>query len=291
MPDPPALRTGSLAVDGFAIRWDYIGEGAAPPVCLLNGLAMHTRAWYPFLDRLRPDYDVLLYDYPGQGDSTSSDRPVTMPLLADILARLADHLSLPPLHIVGVSYGGFVALEFARLYQERLRSMTLSGILLSREPLFEMYEALSLRFYRGGPAAFELYTHYMYEKIFGSAFVEATGPDMLEAMRVRFHERYAHRVHSLVRLTEAQDPFFAALDGFLPAYRAIRTPTLVMPGAEDRAIPLFMQRKICDVLPNAVWRPIDGSGHVVYLEKPDAFWPALTSFIDTHRQAPEARGT
>ena len=279
MADLSPIRADRLAVDGRDIFWEYIGDGRRAPVCLLNGLAMHTKAWYPFVDRLTASHDVLLFDYPGQGESTSVDAPVTMPQLAAILDRLAAHLALPALHVVGVSYGGFVALEFARLFPARLRSLTLSGILLSHETLFEMYEALSLRFYRGGPAAFNLYTHYMYEKIFGEAFVAAMGPDKLEAMRVRFHDRYAQRVHSLVRLTEAQDPFFAALDDNMPGYRAIVTPTLVMPGGDDRAIPIAAQRKICDILPNARWSPIAGSGHVVYLEQPDVFWPALNTFI------------
>jgi pimeloyl-ACP methyl ester carboxylesterase len=272
--------SGRLPVGGgIEICWEYFGDGRREAVCLLNGLAMHTKAWYPFLDRLQPDVDVLLFDYPGQGESTSLDRPVTMPGMAALLPRIADHLGLARVHIVGVSYGGFVALECARLFQERLHTMTLSGILLSREQLFDMYEAMSLRFYRGGPEAFELYTHYLYEKIFGEAFVAANGRESLEPMRQRFHERYRHRVHSLVRLTEAQDPFFAALDANLPAYRAIRTPTLVMPGSEDRVIAPAVQQKICAILPCARWHPIDGSGHVVYLEKPDVFWPTLRRFM------------
>jgi len=273
-------RTGRLPIDdGVEVFWEYVGDGTRPPVCLLNGLAMHTKAWYPFLPRLTPDYDVLLVDYPGQGESTSRDVPLSMPGLAGILHRLVDHLAIARLHIVGVSYGGFVALEFARLFQERLRTMTLSGVLLSEEQLFEMYEAISLRFYRAGPEAFELYTHYLYEKIFGEAFVAAIGRDQLEPMRERFYERYRHRVHSLVRLTEAQDPFFAALAANRPAYRAILTPTLVMPGLDDRVIAPAVQRKICGILPHTTWRPLAGSGHVAYLEQPDVFWPTLRRFI------------
>ena len=160
--------------------------------------------------------------------------------------------------------------------------MTLSGILMSHEALFEMYEALSLRFYRGGPDVFGLYTHYMYEKIFGEDFVRAVGPARLETMRQRFFDRYKDRVHSLIRLTEAQDPMFAVLDENLPAYRAITVPTLILPGAEDRAIPLSQQRKLLDLLPQARWEPVAGSGHVVYLEKPEVFWPRLRAFIAEH---------
>jgi len=249
-----------------------------PVVVLLNGLAMHTKAWYPFIERL-PGCDVVLLDYPGQGASSSDDRPVTMPELAGCVRAVVDHLGTPPVHLVGVSYGGFVALEFARLFPSRVATLTLSGILLSHEVLFEMYEALSLRFYRGAPEFFELYTHYMYEKIFGEAFVRKVGLEALASMRERFHARYQDRVHSLVRLTEAQDPFFAALDANMDGYRAIRVPTLIVPGEEDRAIPPWQQRKLLDVLPHARYVPIAAAGHVVYLEQPDVFWPLVVDVI------------
>ncbi|MGE3843443.1 MAG: alpha/beta fold hydrolase [Vicinamibacterales bacterium] len=279
MPEPVPSLSGWLEVEDRRIFWEYFGDRRQPPVCLLNGLAMHTKAWYPFLDRLRPDYDVLLFDYPGQGESTCRDEPCTLPGLATYLRLIADSLHLERLHLVGVSYGGFVAEEFARLYQQRLLTLTLSGILLSHEALFDLYQALSLRFYRGGSAAFELYTHYMYEKIFGEDFVRRMGAARLETMRQRFYERYSERVFCLIRLTEAQDPFFAALDELLPHYRAIRVPTLVMPGADDRAIPPAAQRKICDIIPGAQWSPIPHSGHVVYLEQPEEFWSRLRDFM------------
>jgi pimeloyl-ACP methyl ester carboxylesterase len=66
-------------------------------------------------------------------------------------------------HLLGISYGGFVALDFARRNQRRLYALTLSGILLSHEELFRMYQDMSLRFYRAGEVGFELYTHYFAE--------------------------------------------------------------------------------------------------------------------------------
>jgi len=271
-------RAGTLEAGARSIHWEYFGEGQREPLCLLNGLAMHTKAWYPFLPKVLADHDVVLFDYPGQGESSADDLPRDIPEFCHYLTRIIDDLGVRRTHLMGISYGGFVALEYARLYQDRLHTLTLSGILLSHEVLFEMYEDLSLRFYRGGPHAFDLYTHYMYEKIFGEAFVATVGRDRLEVMRQRFYERYRDQVHSLVRLTEAQDPFFAALDANLPGYRAIETPTIVMAGSEDRAIPPWVQRKICDILPRSRFLAVEGSGHVVYLEKPDVFWGTLLRF-------------
>ena len=260
------------------VWWELHGSGGREVVCLLNGLAMHTRAWYPFLEDLE-GYDVLLYDYLGQGASSSPDEAVTIPGLAGELAAILDHLELERVHVMGVSYGGFVALDFARLHPERLRTLTLSGILLSRERVFELYQEMSLRFYAGDRELFPLYTHYLYEKIFGERFLRSVEPQALESMRQRFEARYVDRIHSLVRLTEAQNPFFEGLDKRLPEYRAVTVPTLILAGEQDRCIPLWAQEKLAGVFPNSRYELVPEAGHVVYLERRDLFFPRLRHFM------------
>jgi pimeloyl-ACP methyl ester carboxylesterase len=97
-------------------------------------------------------------------------------------------------------------------------------------------------------------------------------------MRQRFFERFKDKRHSLIQLTEAQDRLFAALDARIPEYRAIRTPTLIMAGAEDRAIPPWVQQKLCGILPNHRFELVRDSGHCVYIEQPDVFFGSLKRF-------------
>ncbi len=272
-------REGFLEADGNRIHWERFGDGTREAVCLLNGLALSTKAWYAFLPQLHPEFDVILYDYLGQGQSSEPDEPYSITLFAEYLAAIMDALGVGAVHLMGISYGGFVALEFARLHPRRLHTLTLSGILLEPEELFEMYEALSLLFYRRGPEVFDIYTHYLYEKIFGEAFVRAVTRQGLEPMRERFVERYRDRLHCLIRLTEAQDPFFAAVGERMAEYRAVTVPTLLMPGDQDRTVPLWQQRKLLDVFPNSRWQPIPDCGHVAYLERPDAFFGTLRAFM------------
>ena len=281
--DPPLPdRSGTVDADGHTLYWELFGDGTREVVCFLNGLAMHTAAWYGFLPRLRPDYDVLLWDYPGQGRSSTNDVPYFLDRIASYLVPILDGIGARRVHLVGISYGGFVALEFARQFQERLHTLTVSGILLSREKLFDMYQDLSLRFYAGGPEAFELYTHYMYEKIFGEAFVRAA-TEKLETMRSGFFDRYKDRTRALVRLTQAQDPFFAALESRMPEYRAIETPALVIAAEDDRVISPKVQRKIAATLPNSRFELVPDSGHVVYLERPDVFFPLIRELFARKR--------
>lgn len=270
-------RTGCVDLDGKRIYYERFGTGARETICLLNGLAMSTRSWHAFLPLIGNAFDVLLWDYLGQVGSSCDDVPYEIPRLCDALAAILDELGIGRVHLAGISYGGFVGLDFARRYQHRLHTLTVSGILLTHEELFEMYEDISLRFYRGGAEIFELYTHYMYEKIFGESFV-AKLKDTLPAMRQTFFDRYKDQRHCLVRLTEAQDRLFAALDERMPEYRAIRTPTLIMAGAEDRAIPPQVQRKLCGILPNHRFELIADSGHCVYIEQSAVFFGNLVRF-------------
>lgn len=271
-------RVGRLAVEGKEVHWEYHGQGDREPVCLLNGLAMHTRAWYPFLQRLQPDYDVVLYDYPGQGQSSLEDRPSTMPELAGYLDLVAAEAGFERVHVMGISYGGFVAADFARLYPHRVHTLTLSGILLTREKLFDMYQDISLAFYEGGPALFPLYTRYMYEKIFGESFVQRAW-GQLEEMRTRFHDRYIDSIHALVQLTLAQNHFFVRIDQDGGGYDGIEAPTLILAGLQDRTIPPWVQRKIAGIIPGSRYVELEDAGHVVYLEQAERFFEALRRFM------------
>jgi len=272
-------REGFIEDGGHSVHYECFGDGEREAVCLLNGLAMLTKAWYPFLPLLHPEFDVLLYDYLGQGESSAPDEPISITALARHLTMIMDALGIERIHSMGISYGGFVAIEHARQFRERLHTLTLSGIILSREELFEMYEALSLRFYALGPEQFGLYTHYLYEKIFGEPFVRRVGRDGLEPMRQRFEERYRNGIHSLVRLTEAQEEYFARLDERMPEYRAVTTPTLIMPGEQDRVIPLWAQRKMLAIFPDSRWLAVPECGHVAYLEQPAQFFGNLAAFM------------
>lgn len=278
MPEVTADRSGYVTVQDRKVYWEYFGRREREAICLLNGVAMSTHSWYSFVPRLHPEYDVILFDYWGQGNSFSEDEAYSIPRFCDALTKIVDTLDIRRFHLMGISYGGFVALDYARLYQKRLHTLTISGILLTHEELFEMYEELSLLFYRNGQL--ELYAYYLYEKIFGESFVRTIGP-RLQEMRQRLTERYRQRLHCLVQLTLAQDRLFGELDANLPGYRAIQTPTLIMAGTEDRVIPPRVQKKICTILPNSRFELIEDSGHVVYLEKPEIFFGNLRRFAET----------
>jgi len=282
--DKPTIapdRTGTIRVENGTrqIYWEYFGKGEKEVVVILNGVGMMTRNWYRILPNIFPDYDVLLYDYFGQGGSSQEDEPYYIPRFCDYLIAIMDELQIEKIHPIGVSYGGFIGADLGRLYQHRLHTLTLSGILLTRETHFQMYQDLSLRFYRAPDPALDIYTQYLYEKIFGEEFARQIYGETMEKMRLNFYERYKDRKHSLIRLTEAQNPFFENIDRDPNAYRNVQTPVLILTGDQDRAIPQWQQAKLLDIFPHGRQIMIPNSGHLTYMEQPKIFWSAVKKFL------------
>jgi len=274
-------KSGFIQVENGTrkIYWEYFGRGDREVIVLLNGLAMLTRSWYRTVPFLHPEFDVLLYDYFGQGQSSQEDEPYYIANLARYLILIMDELGIEKIHPIGVSYGGFIAADLGRLFQDRLYTLTLSGILLTRSTQFQMYQDLSLRFYHKPEPSFELYTHYLYEKIFSEEFASRIYGEAMEIGREKFYNRYKDRKYCLVRLTEAQDPLFEIIDSDQDAYRNIKTPTLILTGDQDRAIPGWYQAKLLDIILNSRQILLPSSGHMTYMERPDIFWPTVRSFF------------
>jgi pimeloyl-ACP methyl ester carboxylesterase len=67
-------------------------------VVLLNGLAMLTRSWYRNVPSVYPEYDVLLYDDFGQGQSSQEGEPYFIPKFCDYLVRILDELGIERIH-------------------------------------------------------------------------------------------------------------------------------------------------------------------------------------------------
>ena len=274
-------QTGTVPVENGTrqIYWEYFGKREKEVVVMLNGVGMMTRNWYRILPNIHPEYDVLLYDYFGQGGSSQEDEPYFIHRFADYLMVVMDALGIDKVHPIGVSYGGFIGADLGRLHQDRLHTLTLSGILLTRETQFQMYQDLSLKFYRAPDPAFDLYTHYLYDKIFGEELARQVYGPIMEKMRTNFRDRYSDKKYCLVRLTEAQNPFFENIDRDPKAYRNVRTPVLIITGDQDRAIPPWQQVKLLDILPNSRQIMVPGSGHLTYQEKPEFFWRTVKKFF------------
>lgn len=273
MEDTQEIMSGVVQMEGHQYYWERHEATGRPTLVFLNGMASSTASWSKYLSFVSDAFDVILYDYLGQGKSDAPDVPYSIRQFADALDAVLDVNNVSKAWLVGASYGGFVALEMMRLHPEKVRGLFLSGVLLERVRLFEMYLDLSLRWYRELP--FEVYPDYLYEKMFSEKYVRDHG-DAVEAAKHHM-AGFKDKIYRLVRLMEAQRDWLLAVDGHRSKYTAKSVPAFVLVGAQDRLIPPWFQEAAASAL-GARFETVPECGHAVYLEQTDLFFSRLRTF-------------
>jgi 3-oxoadipate enol-lactonase len=109
-------------INGAELNYELTGDG--PAVALLHEGVCDLRMWDELVEALAPEFTVLRYDMRGYGDSTLPPGPFSQS--GDLLALL-DHAGIERAALVGVSYGGRVALDTAFVAPERVTALVLAA--------------------------------------------------------------------------------------------------------------------------------------------------------------------
>src|SRR6188508_735794 len=117
-----ARETGTFETNGARIY--YEAEGSGEPVLMIHAGVANLRMWDDQVAALRDAYRVIRYDTRGFG-RTETDA-VEFSNRADI-AALLDHLGEESAHVVGLSRGGIIALDFALEFPDRVRSLVVAA--------------------------------------------------------------------------------------------------------------------------------------------------------------------
>lgn len=110
-----------LKVNGINLFYKSIGTGA--PVLFLHGLGSSARDWerqVPYFSRF---YRVITVDVRGHGQSDKPATPYSIPLFAADIAAFIRALKITPVHLVGISMGGMIALQIGADAPDLLKSM------------------------------------------------------------------------------------------------------------------------------------------------------------------------
>jgi pimeloyl-ACP methyl ester carboxylesterase len=247
-------------------RCRVLEAGSGAPLVFLHGAGGLLRD-NPFLDRLARRHHVFAPEWPGYGESTGDE------LLEDMLDfalhgwDLVDALGLRQPHLVGHSMGGMIAAEMACLAPREVGKLVLAapaGLWLDEHPI---------------PDVFALLPYQIAELLFvdpqaGQQLLTG-GADLsdLEALK----EFY---LGTQRRLTMAGKILFPIPNRRLSKrlYR-LTAETLLVWGAADRLIvPAYAERWKA-LVPGARLRLVDGAGHMLPWEQPDAFARALEDFL------------
>lgn len=114
--------------DGCRLHYSVSGKGT--PIVLIHPPVITSVIFTYQIEALSEDFQIITFDIRGHGQSDSSDRPISYPLIVEDIHKLLNHLQIQEAYIGGYSTGGSIALEFLLTYPDR----ALGGILISSMP-------------------------------------------------------------------------------------------------------------------------------------------------------------
>lgn len=262
-----------MKIQAGGVSIAYEEAGAGEPVVLLHGSGPGVSAranWGRTLEAVAAmGYRAIAPDFVGFGDS---DRPeghvYSSESWAASIADFIAALGLGPVHLVGNSMGGRIALTLAARSPELVRSLTLMGVLSPSVPRSQAltdlrsfapsYESMrtTLR------DVFVVDPEVVTEELVQARFEAASRPGEAEHYRAMFSTPEAN----LLPLTEDQ-------------IRAIGVRTLILHGREDRVVPLENGISLATLLPDVTAVLVSSCGHWVQIEQADLFEAQLRLFL------------
>ncbi len=261
--------TEFLETSGARIAYDVDGSG--PAVVLVHAGVANRTMWDDQVAALKDAYRVIRYDTRGYGETET--HAVEFSNRADI-AALLDHLGEPAAHVVGLSRGGQIALDFAIEMPDRVRSLTvvaggIGGYESPDEVPAETWEPVEAMWKQ---KEWDRLTDW--ETAFW-ADGPGQSPERVPEVRRRVHawvlENY--RAEKEEGQPQPLDPPAVGRLGELKA------PLLVMLGTLDDPGTVESMRRLAEMVPGARLEEFE-SAHMVNLEHPDRFNRVLREFLD-----------
>ncbi len=262
------------AEGGSPLPYQWVGRGE--PLVLISGLGGKGRSWEPFLSTAAGSFSTLVFDLPGSGSAPALPGPVTIRDLARATLDLMDEIGVESAAVVGRSMGGMIAQELALLAPERVSRLVLVSTTAQTDPhlaeVFRLWEHM---------AELELPASVRHRSAIlwclGSRAVE--GPRAAAYLSAKSRGDRPKDYALQARACAEHD----ALDR-LPA---LRIPTLVVSGTDDRLTPPIHAGILAEAIPGARLLYIREAGHLPYLEAPAEFEQGVLSFLTEERTTPK----
>ncbi|WP_110686363.1 proline iminopeptidase-family hydrolase [Salinicola aestuarinus] len=281
-----------ITVDGYKIFAYEFGKGEEVILCLNGGPGLpcdYLREAHAFLSEF--GYRIIAFDQLGTG---ASDRPDdnnlwTIERYVEEVRSVCEALKLDKVHMLGHSWGGWLAIEYALTYPEHLKTMILENTVadiphLSRE-LGRLREAL-------GPETVAMMNRH-------EALGQLDHPAYQAALTL-LNYRHVCRLDDLPAPVERslndwnkapyeamQGPNEFLYNGNLKdwcrveALKSVKVPALITTGQHDELTPACAAR-IKEGLPHAELQVFPNSSHMPFYEEPQAYYPVLLDFLQRH---------
>jgi poly(3-hydroxyalkanoate) depolymerase len=243
------------------------GDEARAPLLLFNGIGANIELVEPFLDALKGP-EAIIFDVPGVGGSPPPRLPYRPSTLTRMSARLLDQLGYGQVDVLGVSWGGALAQQFAFQQAKRCRRLVLAAtspghLMVPGKPTVLLKMATPRRYKDPD------YMKRIAGDIYGGACRGAPEVVRQHLRHVRWASDYGYYLQ------------LAAAFGWssLPWLRLLSQPTLVMAGTDDPIVPLANGRILASLIPHARLVTID-DGHLFLVTSASESAEIISEFLN-----------
>lgn len=263
-----------IDVGGRKVR--ELRGGAGNPLLYLHSAGAENELWLPFLDGLAEKYELHAPSHPGFLGSEGLDQIKSIGDLADHYLDYVKVHGWQSVHVVGLSFGGWIAAELAARHPNWINRLVLTdavGIWVNERPITDIF-AIDVRFYpeRMREIMFSDPDSTLAMTAFPPPDEDGKPPHLTDEQLLRVYENQA----AFAKV--AWNPLMhnPRLESML---RHVTAPTLVLWGEDDGLVPPVYGQKYAHLIPEASFKTLSGCGHVPPLERPEAFVRAVAEFL------------
>lgn len=261
---------GSINVDDINMGYRVFGSGA--PLILIMGYGSTMNLWESDLvSKLAARFKVITFDNRGIGSSGTGTKPFSIEQFCEDTSGLMDALGIPQAHVLGWSMGSLIAQELALRHPSRVNKLILYAAHCDAEmfpPVPEIIQQLTDT--TGTPQ--ERGMRYI-----GVLFSD----NWLQSHGKRIGEIFFRPMGSIPEETVGQQAMaIGAWQGSADRLGEIRSPVLLIAGAEDCLVVPQNSRFMSEKIPDARLDLIENGGHGLMFQYPDIFCEKVVGFLE-----------
>lgn len=263
-------------VGGNNIYYEVLGQG--DPLVMVHGFGHYSLQWGKLPAEFAKQYQVIMVDNRGTGRSDKPDIPMTIPMLADDLARVLDALSIDRVNIFGVSMGGLISQRFALNHHERVINLIL-GSTSPGGPHFLKPDADGLRILFDAEYLKNMTPERRTREVFSFMCSEEYIAENPESYNYYHRATVEHPTPGYIFKRQAEAMFREDTWDELPG---IDVPTMLITGTADRLVPFRNSELMKERIPGSELVLLQGKLHGFFIEAMDSTKIFINGFIKRH---------
>jgi pimeloyl-ACP methyl ester carboxylesterase len=288
-------NSNSLNVQDLPIKKVHVGDidiaykvfGKGDPILLIPGSNAVMDTWDPTLLRnLSTNHTVIIFDHRGVGNTTAGTKPFSIIQFANDTAGLLDALNIQKADVLGYSMGSFVAQQLALLHPEKLNRLILYAASCGGEQAVPESPEVSKIFSDVANNRLQDITKLL-SVIFPESWIKSHPNNLAPPQSTEIVPN-----DTKIQQDNVVKEWFATnWSGVCDQLSKVTTPTLLVAGTEDVAVPANNSLIIAQKIPGAWLVPFRDAGHALMYQYPEQLSAVLQTFLDTTTAAQASNAT